>query len=641
MLTLRKHQASILFADDDGVGRSALSTLLRSQGFEVWEAATGKEALRRVKDHPDLVLLDVRLPDASGLDLCRQIKADPATATAPVLLISGCFVNSRDRVSGLEGGADGYLTKPVEPDEVAAQIRALLRVRQAEDALRHSEARFRAIIEKSFEAVFLLAADGTVRYASPSSVRILGYSPEELVGRNGFELIHPDDRRGVEAAFAKELQKADATVTAVYRGRHRDGSWRWLEAAGTNLLDDPDVQAIVGNYHDITERRRLEEQLRQSQRQEAVGRLAAGVAHDFNNILTVITGFADMALYQLPPESDVCDLVTEIQNAAGRAVSLTRQLLAFGRKQMLQPKVLDLNALVTDLTRMLRRLLSEAIDLTLSLEPALGRVKADPGQLEQVVVNLAVNARDAMPHGGHLNIRTANVDLAGDNPDIRPGPYVMLAVKDSGCGMTAAVRDHIFEPFFTTKEVGKGTGLGLATVYGIIKQSGGHIEFDTQVGSGTTFRVYLPRVDEAVREEPTSSGMNWAPRGTETVLLVEDDESVRSLARQVLHGLGYSVLEAVDGAAALRLAERYAGEIHLLLTDVVMPVMGGRQLAERLAASRPATRVLFASGYTEDEVIRHGISAAKMNFIQKPYAPAALAQKVRAVLDGPKATAVS
>ena len=502
---------TVLFADDDEVGRSALAQLLRYQGFDVWEVTTGRETLSRAKDRPDLVLLDIQLPDASGFDLCRLIKADPATNSPPVLLISGLFVQSRDRVSGLDGGADGYLTKPVEPDEVVAQIRALLRVRQAEEALRRSEARFRAVIEKSFEAVALLGADGTIRYASPATVRLLGFSPEELAGSHAFDLVHPEDRKGIEDLFARQLGEREASISAQCRARCKDGSWRWLEAASTNLLDDPDVRAIVVNFHDITERRRLEEHLRQSQKQEAVGRLAGGVAHDFNNLLTVISGFAELVQEQLPPEDTGHGLVGEIQRAANRAAALTRQLLAFGRKQMLQPRMLDLNALVSNLGQVLRRLPGEDVDLSVTLEPALGRVKADPGQIEQVIVNLAVNARDAMTNGGRLAITTANVEVGDGNPEVAAGPYVLLSVSDTGCGMTEQVQSHIFEPFFTTKNIGQGTGLGLATVYGIVMQSGGHIEFQSRVGSGTTFRIYLPRVEEPALREAHPPGLSLAP----------------------------------------------------------------------------------------------------------------------------------
>jgi nitrogen-specific signal transduction histidine kinase len=389
--------------------------------------------------------------------------------------------------------------------------------------------------------------------------------------------------------------------------------------------------------HDITERRRLEEQYLQAQKMEAVGRLAGGIAHDFNNLLTVILGYGDVVLGQLPRGSPARDLVTEMVRAGERAAALTRQLLAFSRQQMLAPRVLDLNAVVTDLERMLRRVIGEDVALRTSLQPALGHVKADPGQVEQVVLNLAVNARDAMPTGGKLTIETHDVELdegyARSRPEARPGRHVLLAVSDSGCGMTAEVLAHAFEPFFTTKGPGKGTGLGLATVHGIVKQAGGHVAVYSEPGLGTTFKVYLPRVHEPVSRGKSRAGQAPLPRGTETLLLVEDDESVRSLTGMVLRQGGYTVLEAGDGGEAVRIAGGHAGSIHLLVTDVVLPQTGGRQLAERLLGLHPGMRVLYLSGYTDDAVVRHGILEDQVHFLSKPFSPAVLALKVREVLD--------
>jgi signal transduction histidine kinase/CheY-like chemotaxis protein len=385
-------------------------------------------------------------------------------------------------------------------------------------------------------------------------------------------------------------------------------------------------------------------QLEQAQKMDAIGRLAGGVAHDFNNLLTVILGRTEMLLQPLPPEHPMRRGIELIQRTAGRAADLTRQLLAFGRKQVLEATVLDLNAVAADMRDMLGRLIGEDIALVTSPSPELGRVKADRGQIEQVMMNLAVNARDAMPQGGHLIIETENVDLDAEyvrrHVGARPGPHVMLAVSDSGVGIPREIQRHIFEPFFTTKEPGKGTGLGLATVYGIVKQSGGYIECDSEPGRGTTFRIYLSRVDVPAPAVERLGRPADAAGGTETILLVEDEESVRELARDILRAIGYTVIEARNGVEALLLSERHQGPLDLLLTDVVMPRMSGRELADRLTLLRPDLSVLYMSGYTDDAVIRHGVLGAGTAFLQKPFTPAILVGRVRETLDLSRPAAV-
>ena len=380
-------------------------------------------------------------------------------------------------------------------------------------------------------------------------------------------------------------------------------------------------------FNDITRRQQAEDQLRQVQKMEAVGQLAGGVAHDFNNLLTIINGYGELLRSRLPPGDPNREMLDTIVKAGERAATLTRQLLTFSRKQVVAPRVLDLNGVVSDMEKMLRRVIAEDIALTTSLQPDLGQIKADPGQLEQVLMNLAVNARDAMPQGGKLLIETTNMD--------RPGPYVMLAVSDSGHGMTPEVKARIFEPFFTTKETGNGTGLGLATVHGIVQQCGGYIEVESQPGAGTTFRIFLPRTEEAGHSHKSVHDLKVAPRGTETVLLVEDEDAVRSLGQHILHDCGYTVLEAADGKEALQVGMQHQGSIHLLVTDVVMPGVGGRLVAEQLVGLRPEMKVLYTSGYADDAVVHHGVLQDRMNFLQKPFVPVALAQKVREVLDGP------
>ena len=392
---------------------------------------------------------------------------------------------------------------------------------------------------------------------------------------------------------------------------------------------------------DVTERRALEQQLRQAQKMEAVGRLAGGIAHDFNNLLTVISGYSEFLLERIGADPALRGPAQEIANAAERATALTRQLLAFSRKQMLAPKVLDLNGVVAENLKMLTRLIGEDIDLVMVPGPDIGAVKADPGQIEQVIMNLAVNARDAMPHGGKLTIETANVTLddnyARFHAPVKPGDYVMLAISDTGMGMDAETQAHIFEPFFTTKGL-KGTGLGLSTVYGIVKQSGGYIWVYSEAGKGTSFKIYLPRVSatgEALAAQPALAASEQPSPGHETILLVEDEENLRRLARQSLENQGYNVIDAADGAAAIQISQAHQGPIHLLLTDVIMPGMNGRELANQVSPTRPEMRVLYMSGYTENHIGHNGTLDEGITLLQKPFTLPALKAKVREVLDTP------
>ncbi|MGH9432652.1 MAG: PAS domain S-box protein [Terriglobia bacterium] len=510
--------------------------------------------------------------------------------------------------------------------------------KDAEEALRRSEKRFRELIDNSSDAVSLIDARGQVLFSSHSISPILGYEVEERLGRDVFELMHPDDAAATKTAFQKLLDHPDSTVTLQIRYRHKNGTWRWLEALGKNLLREPSVRALVVNYRDITERKQLQEQFYQSQKMEAVGRLAGGVAHDFNNLLTAIIGYSDIVLEKLPAQSDHRRSIREIKKAGERAALLTKQLLAFSRQQMLSPQILDLNQVVLETSRLLRRLIGDDIELVTTPASPLGRVKADPTQLDQVLMNLAVNARDAMPRGGRLMIETSNTqvedNLASDPVKVAPGRYTVLTVKDTGCGMDAATRARAFEPFFTTKEKGKGTGLGLATVYGIVKQSGGYIWIFSEPGQGTTFKIYLPRVDE-VPEPAKAAEVQALPRhGTETILLVEDHPSVRQLTSRLLRAQGYLVLEARSGKEALALAEKHPGTISLLLTDVVMPQLSGQALAKQMTEKHPEIRVLFMSGYAGTSYAQQTSLEPDAAFIQKPFDADQLATRVREVLDG-------
>ncbi|MBD0373775.1 MAG: PAS domain S-box protein, partial [Pyrinomonadaceae bacterium] len=480
------------------------------------------------------------------------------------------------------------------------------------------------------------AATQRINFVNDYVETMLGYSVEEWLSTPNFwlSIVHPDDRERTALAAAANFASG-RKATMEFRWVAKDGPVLWVESNSTVITDD-DGQPVGlrGVTIDITERKTLEEQLRQAQKMEAIGQLAGGVAHDFNNLLTVITGYSDLAMRRLQTEDPLRRNIEEVKKASDRAAALTRQLLAFSRKQVLQPKVLDLNAVVSELENMLLRLIGEDIELRTALGAELGSVKADPGQIEQVLMNLAVNARDAMPEGGKLTIETENVYLseeyAARHIGVTPGHYVMLAVTDSGTGMDEKTRARIFEPFFTTKELGKGTGLGLSTVYGIVKQSGGNIWVYSEVGRGTTFKVYLPHVDEGAQDYKRTPEMEEVLQGTETILLAEDEELVRNLAREVLETYGYQVLEAANGGAALLICERYMEPIHLLVTDVVMPELSGRALADRLAQLRPEMKVLYMSGYTDNAIVHQGVLDEEANFIQKPFTPDALARKVSA-----------
>lgn len=511
--------------------------------------------------------------------------------------------------------------------------------KQVEEALRESEARLRLALESaSMGAWDLNTASGQMHW-SENNESVLGMPTKDLPesSEKFFAMIHEDDRDQVRQSVRHAIETG-TRYEAEFRIARPDGSVRWISSIGRAFTDELGlVVRLTGVNMDITERRALKEQFRQSQKMEAVGRLAGGIAHDFNNLVMAIQGYSSLLLADLGANPVQREEVEQIQKAAERAASLTRQLLAFSRKQVLQPKVLDLNTVVSDLNKMLRRLIGEDIDLENKLAARLGRIKADPGQLEQVIVNLAINARDAMPNGGKLTLETANVEL--DEPTdpqiagLKPGEYVTLAISDTGCGMDAEVKAHLFEPFFTTKDEGKGTGLGLSTAYGIIKQSGGDITVSSEVGHGTTFKIYLPRVDERRRADRARLRPEM-PRGSETILLAENEEPVRTLLSRVLQSHGYTVLEAANGVVALAVAAAHPEPIHLLLTDVVMPQMGGRELAEQLQPLRPGLKILYHSGYTDSAVIHQAILEPGGAFLQKPFSSEALLFKIRELLDG-------
>jgi PAS domain S-box-containing protein len=518
--------------------------------------------------------------------------------------------------------------------------------KQAEEALRRSEEKYRTILENIEEGYLEVDLEGNFTFVNDAECRNLGYTREELIGMNNRQYTDETTARKLYQTFNGVYRKGEPVKVLDVEVIRKDGI-KAVNEVSVSLIRDSEGKPIGfrGIARDITERKRaeekmttLQEQLRQSQKMEAIGQLAGGVAHDFNNLLTVIHGYSELILKSLDENSRLRQDVREIMNASDRASSLTSQLLAFSRKQVLQPKVLDLNVHVSNMDKMLHRMIGENIELVSLLTKDLGRIKADPGQIEQVVLNLAVNARDAMLNGGKLTIETANVELdenyARSHIGVTPGRHVMLSVSDTGVGMTPEVRERVFEPFFTTKEKGKGTGLGLSTVYGIVKQSGGNVWVYSEPGHGTTFKIYLPRIEEDTESLKPSAVSIKSLQGSETILLVEDEEMVRKLACTILQKNGYEVLEAPNGEEALRIVQgQNSNPIHLLVTDVVMPGMSGRQLADRLERLRPDMKVLYISGYTDNAIVHHGVLEPGMNYIQKPFTVEGLARKVREVLD--------
>jgi PAS domain S-box-containing protein len=635
----------VLIVEDVPDDAELLVLELRRAGYDpvserVETAAGMRAALER--GGWDFILSDNSLPQfdaAAALRLLRELDVD-----LPFIVVSGS-IGEDVAVALMKAGAHDYLLKGHLARLGAAVERELREAehrrerRRAEDNLRRSERRLAEAERLAQLGNWERDVRTNIVTASEELRQIFGLDP----GESGDtveayrERIHPEDRALVAELTERALQD-HKPFSCEHRIVRPDGAVRTVHSQGRLVLGDGGTPVrMVGTVQDITDRAQLENQFRQAQRMEAVGRLAGGVAHDFNNLLTVINSYSEFLLEDLDAEDHRRHDVEEIRKAGVSAAALTRQLLAFSRQQVLQPQILDPSDVLAKAESLLKRMIGEDVEVVMALAPQLGTVRADPGQVEQVIMNLAVNARDAMPEGGRLTIETANVEM--DEAYLRnhavgsPGRYVMLAVTDTGVGMDETTQAHIFEPFFTTKETGKGTGLGLATVYGVVKQSGGFIWVYSEPGHGTTFKIYLPRVDEPAQSLTGPDVTTKSLRGVETVLLVEDAVAVRAVARHTLERQGYTVLEASNGAAALRLAAEHPGTIQLVVTDVVMPGMNGRQFAEQLAAARPSLKVLYTSGYTDDAVVRHGVLESGVQFLQKPFTPDALARKVREVLD--------
>ncbi len=673
----------VLIVDDIETNRYLLESVFKGCGYQVISAVHGAEALRMAnEDPPDLIITDILMPVMDGFELCRRWKADPGLTAIPFIFYTATYTDRKDEEFALRLGADRFVIKPQKPEVLVRLVEEVLEefvnrrgetsgsllgdemeslrqynqvlFRKLEDkmrqlqatnrSLRETEGQFRRLFEDSVVAKSITLPTGGVT-VNRAFCAMLGYSESEMRGITWQSVTHPDDiamtAREIDALLVGEKQAARFEK----RYLHKDGSIIWGEVSSSiHRGEEGKPIYFMTTVIDVTERRRaeqqrseLEAQLRQSQKMEAIGSLAGGVAHDFNNLLSVILSYAGFALEEMRPDDPLRDYLLEIKNASEHACMLTRQLLAFSRKQILEPKILDLNAVLVNLEKMLRRLIGEDVRFELALSQEIGRIKADPGQIEQVLMNLVVNARDAMQNGGRLTIETACAGARAESAQTslpeNQGPRVLLAISDTGCGMDAAIQQRIFEPFFSTKERGKGTGLGLSTVYGIVTQSGGTIELTSEPGQGTTFRIFFPAWTGPHESEALSSTIVRPDLGTETILIVEDEEGVRKATSRILRTAGYQVLAAADPDEALRVCENSPGRIHLLLSDVILPHMSGPALGALLRRLRPDLRVMFMSGYTQQAALHDGLMNHEACFLGKPFTREELLGKVREALD--------
>ena len=629
----------LLLEDDANDGQLIAHELGRLTPPPQIERVTGEASfLAALKDFaPDVILSDHNLPAFDGRRALAKTRA--ILPDIPFILVTGSL-NEETAVSYLKAGATDYILKDRLVRLGPAILEALERARERQ-ALRRHERLVREIIDANPSLIFVKDWEGRFVLVNQATAEIYGTTVDGLVGKtdadfnpNAEEVAHflRDDREVMASGRPKFVPEEPVT-------NPHTKQTRWFQTIKLPLrLPGEEAVTMLGVATEITERKLLEEQLLQSQKMEAVGQLAGGVAHDFNNILTAIVGYSDLLAAELGDNAQQREDIEEIRKAARRAAALTRQLLSFSRKQVLEPRIVDVNGVVLNLDKMLRSLMSENIELATQLAEDLDAARVDPNQLEQVIMNLAINARDAMPDGGTVTIETANAtlgeDYAAKHVSVIPGVYVMLAVTDTGCGMTEATKARIFEPFFTTKPAGRGTGLGLSTVYGIVKQSGGNIWLYSEPNKGTTFKIYLPAVDALPEDIGKAAPVEAERQGSGTVLVVEDDEQLRRLTHRALAAQGYEVLEADRGRSALDAARRHEGPIDLLVTDLVMPDTNGPKLAETLRAARPGLRVLFMSGYPEGAIVHHGMLEAGVAYLAKPFTTEAITRKVREVLEG-------
>ena len=670
----------ILSVDDNDENLYLIETMARAHGHVVVSARNGLEALKQLAGGGfDLIVSDVLMPGMDGFQLCRTVKSDERLKHIPFVFYTATYTARQDEELGLALGASRFIVKPVEPEEFLAAVEQVVRegesgtipvpavdlddggkslriynerlvrklerkIQQLEAArteLAASEEQLRLMWEQSMDGMRLSDRYGVILRANPTLARMFAKPLDSLPGQPFTCCYSVDDPESILASYREQVESR--TVEARFEAmlRRWDGEQIWVEGSNATI-ELPSGPVVFSILRDVTERKRseekrssLEEQLWQAQKLESIGRLAGGIAHDFNNLLTVINGYSQLLLAKLSPGDPLRASLAEIYKAGDRAAGLTRQLLAFSRKQVLQPRVLDLNRVVEEMRGMLGRLVGEDVKVRIALNAGSETVHADPHQLEQVIMNLAVNARDAMPHGGKLWIETSTVERGESHvpshPEACAGRYVVLAVRDSGMGMDDATRQRIFEPFFTTKEAGKGTGLGLSMVHGMVEQSGGHVEVYSELGRGTTFKIYLPALAEAAADAGVPAAVPVIG-GKETVLVVEDQAEVRRFAVDALAAHGYQVMQAASADEALLLCEREGGRIDLVLTDVVMPNLSGRELAGLLRKRWPGIKLLFMSGYNDDAIVHHGVPREDAEFIQKPFAPEQLAIKVREVL---------
>jgi PAS domain S-box-containing protein len=629
-------------AEDDAL---LLIRALRRGGYEpCWiRVETAETFVTALKTQEwELIIADYAMPQFSGLEALHLLRE--RGDDVPFIVVSGA-IGEEVAVEAMKSGAHDYVMKGHLTRLVPAVTRELREAeirrerRRAEEALRKSEERYRDLFENANDIIYTQDMEGNYTSVNKKGESLTGYYRDESVGLNMHQLVAPEYLPQSRENIARKLRGETTETVYELELLCRDGRRLPVEVSSRILYEDGQPVGIQGIARDISERKHLEEQLQQSQKMEAIGRLAGGIAHDFNNLLTAILGYSRIVLDKLPAQHSLRREVGEIAKAGDRAAQLTRQLLAFSRKQVLAMKVLDLNSVVAGIETMLHRVIGEDVHLVTHLPSGLWSVKADPGQIEQIIMNLAVNARDAMPRGGRLALETANVMLdatiLGHDQELQPGPYVALRVRDTGTGMDKETLAHIFEPFFTTKD--QGTGLGLSTVYGIVKQSGGHITVMSTPGEGTELTIYLPQI-EAPAAPPQQEKPVRTPRmshgGSETILLVEDEDAVRDLILLVLSRGGYTTLAAMNAEEALKCCEHYDKPIHLLITDLVMPGINGQELAERLVSLRPDMRVLYMSGYAADKALHsHGLAVDHTPFLQKPFTPRTFTQKVREVLD--------
>jgi len=679
----------ILIVDDNEENRYFLSALLTGYGYEVVSTINGVDALGKARQNPPiLIIADILMPVMDGFSLCREWKRDEKLRRIPFVMYTATYTDPQDEMFAYKIGADRFVVKPCEPEALIRIVRDVLlqaekgnvssavespedevfrlyserlvqklerKMLQVEEeslarketelALRESEEKHRRLFETMPQGVVFQDPEGKIVYANPAAEKILGLRSELMQGRTSgdprWRAIHengaefPGDMHPAMIAL-RTGQFIKDVVMGIYNPRWDQR--RWIKASAIPLFKPGKEKPyqVYTTFEDITDYKQLQAQFLQSQKMEAVGVLAGGVAHDFNNLLTVIRGYAEILLESLPPNSPMHGDVEQILKAGKQAASLTAQLLAFSRKQMLQPKALMLNDIIGDVGKMLRRLLGEDIDLVFRTQPDLGLIHADPGQIQQILMNLAVNARDAMPQGGKLIIETSNMNLHEEDarkyPFVKPGAYVMLSIRDNGIGMDAATQARVFEPFYTTKAPGEGTGLGLSTVYGIVRQSSGFILLDSEPEKGTTFRVYFPQVEGQAALLAEEQDTELAPGGGETLLIVEDDASVRALACRILRERGYTVMEASSGKDALATARACTRNIDLVITDVVMPEMSGAELASQLEATWPCIKILYVSGYANRGIEPQARLDPHAAFLQKPFTIDQLVRTVQSVI---------